>query len=136
MQDNLEDDDTYIYLQCVNGLVAVADRDPDEVVDVLTREFALLDDRKCHKDKAMEVRTKLGEALVRVTKDLNEMTPAFRDRLLNPFLAQMGHADDMVRASCLSNLGEVCKNLKFSLGPILQEVKGSLQTAHFVIFSF
>ena len=61
-QDNLEDDDTYIYLQCVNGLVAVADRDPDEVVDVLTREFALLDDRKCHKDKAMEVRTKIGKS--------------------------------------------------------------------------
>ncbi len=121
-QENLEDEDTYIYLQSINGLVACANHNPELVVDLLTREFGCFDDRGYHKDKAVEVRTKLGEALVRVTKMLGELTPAFRDRLINPFLGQLNHPDHLVRASCLSNLGEVCKNLRFALGGILQEV--------------
>ena len=34
----------------------------------------------------------------------------------------MSHPDELVRCSALSNLGEVCKNLKFSLGGIVQEL--------------
>ncbi len=93
------------------------------MIDLLTREFANVDDRPHLKDKAMEIRTKLGEALVRVTKMLNELTPAYREKLVNPFLGQLNHPDHLVRASCLSNLGEVCKNLRFSVGNMLQEVK-------------
>ncbi len=126
-QESLEDEDTYIYLQAINGLVSCACHHPDLVVDLLTREFAHLDDRRFNKkdkgeDSAMEARTKVGEALVRVTRMLGDMTPAYRERLINPFLGQLNHGDPLVRASCLSNLGEVCKNLRFSLGGIVQEV--------------
>eukprot|EP00095_Tigriopus_kingsejongensis_P012027 maker-scaffold593_size129216-snap-gene-0.30 protein:Tk12027 transcript:maker-scaffold593_size129216-snap-gene-0.30-mRNA-1 annotation:"transmembrane and coiled-coil domain-containing protein 7" len=123
-QDNLEDDDTYIYLQAINGLVACANYNPPVVIDLMTKEFALLDDRKFSGggDKAVELRTKVGEALVRVTKDLNELTPHYKNQLLNPFLSQMNHPDFLVRASALSNLGEVCRNLKYSVGMIIDEV--------------
>lgn len=122
-RENLEDEDTYLYLQSIAGLVACAWHDPNAAVDLLAREFAHLDDRRHHSDRAVEIRTKIGEALVRVTRQLGELTPAFRNRLLNPFLSQMSHPDHLVRASCLSNLGELCKNLKFSLDGILSEVK-------------
>ena len=121
-QDNLEDEDTYIYLQAINGLVACANDNPTVIIDLLTREFAQIEDRKHHGEKAVELRTKIGEALVRVTRSLNEMTPKFKNQLLNPFLGQMNHPDFLVRASCLSNLGEICRNLKFSVGSIIGEV--------------
>ena len=50
------------------------------------------------------------------------MTPAHKNKLLNPFLAQINHPDPLIRASSLSNLGEVCKNLKFSLTGIVGEI--------------
>ena len=113
----------------MNGLAASAAQSPDLVITLLTREFAQIDDRKFASGdngssvtKAVELRTKIGEALVRVTANLGELTPKYRNQLVNPFFGQMNHPDEMVRCSALSNLGEVCKNLGFGLGPIVQEV--------------
>ena len=58
------------------------------------------------------------------------MTPAHKNKLLNPFLAQINHPDPMIRTSSLSNLGEVCKNLGFALGDIIHEI---FTTLHQVI---
>ena len=120
--NNLSDPDTYIYLQAVKGLSACSFYKPDEVITKLCREYALLDDHKYPGDKALELRTKLGEALVNITKILGELTPAYKNKLLNPFLAQLNHPDPMIRASSLSNLGEICKNLRFALGGVAQEI--------------
>lgn len=120
----MEDDDSYIYLQSINGLVACASLSPDFVISLLTREFAQIDDRKSvgGGDKAVELRTKIGEALVKVTMGLGEVTPKYRNDLINPFFGQLSHPDELVRCSALSNIGEVCKNLRFSLGGIVEEV--------------
>ena len=96
------------------------------IIDQLGHEFGHLDDTKYPGEKGIEVRTKIGEALVQVTKILGEMTPAHKNKLLNPFLAQLSHPDPLIRSSSLSNLGEVCKNLKFSLGEIIHEIFGAL----------
>merc|ERR1712088_162828 len=45
-QANLEDSDTYLYLASIRGLVIVARHAPDQVLEVLTREFALVGERK------------------------------------------------------------------------------------------
>ena len=37
--DSLEDEDTYIYLSCINGLVSSARYRTEPVLDTLTREF-------------------------------------------------------------------------------------------------
>ena len=74
----------------------------------------------------IELRTKIGEALVNVTRILGDMTPAHKNKLLNPFLAQINHPDPLIRASSLSNLGEVCKNLRFSLTGIASEIFNAL----------
>ena len=70
----------------------------------------------------MTVRTKIGEALVKITKDLGEMTPKYKNLLLNSFFSTANDPDPLVRASGLSNLGEVCTNLRFSLGSITGEL--------------
>jgi hypothetical protein len=50
------------------------------------------------------------------------MTPKYRDVLLSALLTGARDKDPLVRASSLSNLGEVCKTLKFSLGNVISEV--------------
>merc|ERR1719471_2437215 len=73
-------------------------------------------------DEEMAVRTKVGEALVKITKELGEVTPKYKNLLLNSFFSAANDPDHLVRASSLSNMGEVVKNLRFSLGPITGEV--------------
>lgn len=51
-----------------------------------------------------------------------DLAPKYRDTLLPAFLSGCRDKDPFVRASSLSNLGEVCKVLRYSLGNVLQEV--------------
>ena len=46
----------------------------------------------------------------------------YRDRLLHGILQGTKDADELVRASAVSNLAELAKMLKFALGPIIHEV--------------
>jgi len=124
--ESLNDEDTYIYLQAIKGLSACSFHNPEIVINRLCREYAILDDSKYPGTKGIELRTKIGEALVNVTRILGEMTPAHKNKLLNPFLAQINHPDSLIRASSLSNLGEVCKNLRFSLTGIASEIFNAL----------
>ncbi len=55
------------------------------------------------------------------------MTPKYRDLLLNALLAGARDADPLVRASAVSNLGDVCKHLRFSLGPCVHEVRAMVR---------
>ena len=50
----MEDEDTYIYLQCIHGLVAVADYNPEVVINLLTKEFGNVEERKYADDKQGE----------------------------------------------------------------------------------
>jgi len=127
--ESLEDEDTYIYLSAITGLVSCARYSTEEVLATLTTEFTQVYQRKNLGDKAMEVRTKVGEALVRVSKELGEMTPKYKNLLLNAFFSAANDPDEMVRASSLSNIGEVCRNLRFSLGPITGELMLHLESS-------
>ena len=51
------------------------------------------------------------------------MIPRYRDTLLNAFLVGTRDPDAFLRASSLSNIAEICKLLKYSLGPIIHEVR-------------
>ena len=126
-QSNLADEDTYIYLNSISGLVVCARYRSDIVLEVLTKEFSMVQSRKQmgevdSEEEKMTVRTKIGEALVKITKDLGELTPKYKNLLLNSFLSTANDPDPLVRASGLSNLGEVCTNLRFSLGSITGEL--------------
>jgi len=131
-QANLEDSDTYLYLASIRGLVIVARHSPDQVLEVLTREFALAGERKMEKseedeeEEEVKIRTKVGEALVQITRELGEVAPKYKTLLLNSFFSVANDPDSLVRASGLSLLGEICKLLRFSLGNMTAELLNHL----------
>lgn len=51
------------------------------------------------------------------------MTVKYKSVLLNTFLVGTRDDDHLIRASSLSNLGEVCKVLGYKLGTIITEVR-------------
>ena len=50
------------------------------------------------------------------------MAPKYRNILLPAFLTGAKDKASLIRASSLSNLAELCKLLRFSLGSIIHEV--------------
>ncbi|XP_076334925.1 transport and golgi organization 6 isoform X2 [Tachypleus tridentatus] len=118
-QEHLRNDDTYIYLSAVQGLAALVIHDTDNILPVLTREFLNSINTSIHPVHTTVI---LGEVLTNVCKNLGTVAPKYRDTLLPTFLIGVRSPDYLLRTSCLSNLGEICKLLKFSLGPYTQEV--------------
>ncbi|KAJ8975423.1 hypothetical protein NQ317_018932, partial [Molorchus minor] len=118
-QQNLKNQDSYIYLSAIDGLAAMADIFPDTIINILCEEFS---DYSRNNDDGHEVRMKVGESLVRVTKLLGEMAPKYKSLLLNTFLIGAKDKDHLIRASSLSNLGEICRVLGYKLGTIATEV--------------
>ncbi|CAG5116369.1 unnamed protein product [Candidula unifasciata] len=119
--ENIAHADSYIYLAAVNGLAALSDLYPDQVIPCLTSEFRSMC-AKTHSSKSGETALKVGESLVKATKRLGELTPKYRDLLLPVILCGCRHDDALVRASSLSGLADVCKLLRFSIGPMLHEI--------------
>lgn len=68
-QQNLKNEDSYIYLNAIGGLAALGDVFPDTVINILCDEYS--DITKKHED-GHEVRIKIGESLLRVTKILGK----------------------------------------------------------------
>ena len=57
---------------------------------------------------------KLGEALVRATRNSGELLPGYSQHLLSALLTGVKDPEPLVRASSLSNLGDVFQLLRFS----------------------
>ena len=67
-------------------------------------------------------RTKLGEVLVRTARRLGSILPQYKLHFINALMGGVADSDELVRATCLSGLGEVCKELRYSVGPVLQDI--------------
>ena len=87
-EEHLTDDDTYIYLPSINGLVALANVHPDRVMPHLCKAFTSshADPGKqrseVRRERSVEKTLKLGEALVRATRQLGKIV------LLGPFVSR------------------------------------------------
>merc|ERR1711936_444022 len=86
------------------------------------------EDNEDGEEKEVKIRTKVGEALVQVTRELGEVAPKYKTLLLNSFFSVANDSDSLVRASGLSLLGEICKLLRFSLGNMTAELLNHLAT--------
>ncbi|KAG9493039.1 hypothetical protein GDO78_001130 [Eleutherodactylus coqui] len=106
--------------------IAVLSRDiPEHILPILLAQYESAVSSK-GKAAAPETRMKVGEALMRCTRTLGDMVLRHKDVLIHSFLRGCRDPDSSIRASSLSNLGELCKQLQFSLGPVLHEVTSCL----------
>lgn len=114
--DGIKNDDSYIYLASINALIALANNDPDRILKILLKEYVLskrLDETN---------KLKIGEVLTKCVRNLADLVPHYSQALLNIFLNGCKSDDEFLRASSLSNLGETCKLMGFSLSGNLAEI--------------
>ena len=122
-EEKLTHPDSYIYLSAINGLAAMAENFPEKVIPRLIDLFRD-PELEIENGEAIpsEMRIKLGESIVKTSRSLGATIPKYRDILLGAFLQGAKDTDPLVRASSLSNLGEACKLLHFSLGNVIHEI--------------
>ncbi len=123
---NIKSDDSYIYLAAINGLISLVDYDKNRILDQLLSEYIL----NSKNDKRLDIETKLkiGEVLTKTVRNFNELVPIYGQRLINAFLIGCKHEDEMLRSSSLSNLGETCKLLNYSIQQNIFEIINCLSS--------
>ncbi|XP_077611784.1 transport and Golgi organization protein 6 homolog [Crocuta crocuta] len=119
--ENLEHEDTFVYLSAIQGVALLSDAYPEKIL------LGLLAQYDGGKDKhTPETRMKVGEVLMRVVRALGDMVSKYREPLIHTFLRGARDPDSAHRASSLSNLGELCRRLDFLLGSVVHEVTACL----------
>ncbi|XP_074957199.1 transport and Golgi organization protein 6 homolog isoform X1 [Phalacrocorax aristotelis] len=123
--ENVQHEDAFVYLSAIQGVALLSSEYPEQILPVLLARY------RCPvqgtEDTAAAItRMKLGEVLMRVTRALGDMVFKHREPLVQAFLRGARDPDGALRASSLSNLGELCQRLGFQLGSIVQEVTSCL----------
>ena len=73
-------------------------------------------------EDSLELRLKLGEAIVLAARDCGELLPHYADTFLPAVLSNARDPHPLIRASALSNLAEICQLLGHSFGNYHHEV--------------
>ncbi|MBN3276573.1 TNG6 protein, partial [Polyodon spathula] len=123
--ENLEHSDSFVYLSAIQGLAVLADVFPEQILLRLLKEFEE-SPKETKKPRSLETRLKTGEALMRTTRALGDLAPRFGTPLIHAFLRGTRDSDSTMRASSLSNLGELCQRLHFALGAVVHELSSCL----------
>ncbi|NXY25191.1 TNG6 protein, partial [Atrichornis clamosus] len=119
--ENMQHEDAFVYLSAIQGIALLSSEYPERILPVLLAQYEC--PAQGTEDAAATVsRMKLGEVLMRVTQALGDMVFQHREPLIRAFLRGARDPDGALRASSLSNLGELCQRLGFQLGSIVQEV--------------
>ncbi|XP_077424647.1 transport and Golgi organization protein 6 homolog isoform X2 [Vanacampus margaritifer] len=121
--ENLEHEDSFVYLSAIQGLAALADFYPERILERLLKDFQHGSSLSTsNKDHSLEFRLKMGEVLMRASRAMGDLASHLGRPLVSVFLRGTRDSDQSVRASSLSNLGELCHRLDYALGPLAQEL--------------
>ncbi|XP_012515924.1 PREDICTED: transport and Golgi organization protein 6 homolog [Propithecus coquereli] len=119
--ENLEHEDTFVYLSAIQGIALLSDVYPEKILPDLLAQY------DSDKDKhTPETRMKVGEVLMRIVRALGDMVSKYREPLIHTFLRGVRDPESTHRASSLANLGELCQRLDFLLGSVVHEVTACL----------
>ncbi|XP_047453418.1 transport and Golgi organization protein 6 homolog [Mugil cephalus] len=125
--ENLEHEDSFVYLSAIQGLASLADSYPDRILERLLKDFQRGPSLpSSNQERSLETRLKVGEVLMRASRAMGELAPHLGRPLVGVFLQGTRDPDQGVRASSLSNLGELCQRLDYALGPLVQELSSCL----------
>jgi len=113
---HLSNDDSYVYLGAIQGLSAIADVQFDLCMPKLIQEYG-------NRKRSLEVRLNVGESILQVARRLGQVLPKYASVFFS-FLLSSAQRDPegLMRASSLSNIGELCEMLRFGLLPYIEEL--------------
>ncbi|XP_065423468.1 transport and Golgi organization protein 6 homolog isoform X7 [Chrysemys picta bellii] len=123
--ENMEHEDSFVYLSAIQGVALLSEVYPEQILPCLLAQYGCTSPGTRGPQTA-ETRMKVGEVLMRVTRALGDMSCQYRAPLIHAFLRGARDPDSTLRASSLSNLGELCQRLHFQLGSVVQEVTSCL----------
>ncbi|XP_075992484.1 transport and golgi organization 6 [Anticarsia gemmatalis] len=127
-QEQLKHPDSYLYLAAVNGLASLCLHCTEDVLHVLCKEFLEASSQKTDietkesQNRTAELKMKIGDVVVKVTRKLGEMASVHKATLLNTMLCACRDEDPLIRTSALSNLAEIALVLHYKMGTIIYEV--------------
>ncbi|KDO35505.1 hypothetical protein SPRG_18793 [Saprolegnia parasitica CBS 223.65] len=121
---HLHDAESYVFLASIQALASLADMHPTIAIPMLLD--AATDTKKT---LSLDQRIKLSEALMFTARRCGDVLPAYSRGFVYAYLgairttsATTDLADATYRASCLSNLAEVCGLLRWAIHPFLTDV--------------
>ena len=120
--EQLRDEDTYIYLNAVQGFSALADVLPSDVLPLLCNHYT---------DKSLPEthRAKLGETILIIAQRLDQLLHKYSSLFVNTLLSGVKDDSPLVRASSLSNLGTMCKHLRWAVHPFIVDILNCARSA-------
>ncbi|XP_038211438.1 transport and Golgi organization protein 6 [Zerene cesonia] len=127
LQEQLKDLDSYVYLAAINGIASLATHFTEDVLGLLCKEFLQISSKRVvetqeDQNKIAELRMKIGDIIVKVTRRLGEMAILHKTELLNTFLCGCRDEEPLIRTSALSNLAEIALVLHYRVGTIIYEI--------------
>ncbi|CAK1550062.1 unnamed protein product [Leptosia nina] len=123
-QEQLKHSDSYVYLSAINGIAALAAHCTEDVLQILCKEFIEVSTKNsaAKENNVAELRMKIGDVVVKVTRRLGDLAVIHKSLLLNTFLCGCRDHDPLIRTSALSNLAEIVLVLHYRVGTIIYEI--------------
>lgn len=112
---NMNETESYAYLNVIKLLVALSYVLDTEVIDALIAEYQ-------NKELEIDKRLKFGEVILKVTEDLGEMSAKFKQQLVNCFLKGCRELNNEFRTSSMANLGTICRLLSYQVHNFFHEM--------------
>ncbi|KAG6896934.1 hypothetical protein C0992_005199 [Termitomyces sp. T32_za158] len=128
---SVQDDDSYVFLNAVQGLAAMVDRYDKEVLRALVKDYADgLDGLKASTltQRDLDTRTRVGEALASVIRRCGEALSLYVDIIVPPLLQilRSRHSPTALRTSSLSLLSDCESTSPLSMLPYVTDLAGTM----------
>lgn len=120
----MQDEESYLYLPALNALSLAGEVYTEPVLNMLMEKFSI--ENKITVDLPEKSATnflKIGEVVVKISKILGDLAPYYGTGILQNFLCLLKLVKDPdLKASCLSNIAEICPLVSYKLTDFLQEL--------------
>lgn len=110
-------EDSFLYLRAIRGLALLGDQFTDKLLPVIAKKI-----NASRKTQTIEEWLVLGEVFMQIIRNLGDMAPHYRNTILNCLMPQLSDPEELVRASGVTNLGELCCQLEYAFTPVMNEI--------------
>jgi len=126
-----KEQESFVYLSLVQGLAEIVSSeilhqsDVDSLIGHLLMDYEKYLHSVCD-DNDIKKTIKLGEVIVRFTQKLGDLAPYYGPKLIGLFLHGASDKHPLIRASCISNLSELCSLIQKYIPTLQHELSHCL----------